>query len=58
VVTEDGRAADIKVVKRAPFGLANAAVETIQQWKFEPAKDPDGRPVAVRQMIEVTFHLY
>ena len=58
VVTEDGRAADIKVVKRAPFGLANAAVETIQQWKFEPAKDRDGRPVAVRQFIEVSFHLY
>jgi TonB family protein len=58
VVTEDGRAADIKVVKRIPYGLANAAIEAVQQWRFEPAKGPDGRPVAVRQIIEVTFHLY
>jgi hypothetical protein len=51
-------AADFKVVKRVPFGLANTAIETIQQWRLEPAKDSDGRPVAVRQIIEVTFHMY
>jgi TonB family protein len=58
VVTAVGRATNIRVAKRAPFGLTNKAIEAVQQWRFEPAKDSDGKPVAVRQIIEVSFHLY
>ena len=52
VVTVDGEASHIKVMKRLPYGLTNKAIETIQQWRFAPAKDSDGKPVAVRQIIE------
>lgn len=58
VVTADGRATNIHPIKRLPFGLTSKAIESVEQWRFEPAKGPDGRPVAVRQIIEVTFHLY
>jgi TonB family protein len=58
VITADGRATDIRVKRRLPYGLTNKAIEAVQQWKFEPAKDSDGRPVAVRTIIETTFHLY
>jgi TonB family protein len=58
VVSADGRAINIKTVKPLAYGLTDNAIEAIEQWRFEPAKDPDGRPIAVRQIIEVTFHLY
>jgi len=32
-----------------------AAVRT---WRLTPARGPDGRPAAVREIIEVTFALY
>lgn len=58
IVNPDGHAADIKVLKHLPGGLSDRAVETVEQWRFRPAKDHDGNPAAVRQIIEVTFHLY
>jgi TonB family protein len=57
-VGADGRARDFRVVKHLPFGLSESAIENVKQWKFAPAKDRDGNPVAVRQTIEVQFHLY
>lgn len=58
VVTPEGRLTDIKVTKRAPAGLTESAIDAVQKWKFRPANGPDGKPTAVRQVIEVTFHLY
>jgi TonB family protein len=58
VVKADGEASDIEVIKRLPFGLTNKAVEAVRKWRFEPARDADGRPVAVKQVVEVSFHLY
>jgi outer membrane biosynthesis protein TonB len=41
-----------------PCGLTAAAIEAVKKWKLAPAKGPDGKPAAVRQMIEVRFNLY
>ena len=30
--------------------------EAVQTWKFKPALGPDGKPAAVRQMVEMNFH--
>ena len=57
-VTTDGKATDIKVVKGVGLGLDEKAIEAVRSWRFRPAAGPDGRPAAVRQTIEVTFHLY
>lgn len=58
VIGADGRAHDIQVIKSLPCGLARSAVESVQNWLFTPATGPDGNPAAVRQTIEVTFHMY
>jgi TonB family protein len=58
VVTPEGRATDIKVIKGLQYGLEQSAIDTVQQWRFAPARDPDGNPVGVRQTIEVIFHPY
>jgi hypothetical protein len=58
VIDTDGRASQVKVVKHLPGGLAKSAVDAVKQWTFRPAADSNGNPVAVRQIIEETFHTY
>jgi TonB family protein len=57
VVTAEGKATSIYVLKGAPFGLTTKAVEAAQDWRFEPSLK-DGNPVSVRTQIEITFRLY
>ena len=58
IVGTDGQAHNIHVVKGISDGLTESAIETVRSWRFKPATGPDGVPVAMRQTIEVTFHLY
>jgi TonB family protein len=57
-INEEGHAKDIKVKVGLPYGLTQQAVEAVKEWRFKPATSPDGKPAAVRQTLEVTFHLY
>jgi len=57
VVTPEGKATSIYVLKGAPLGLTAASIESVRKWKFEPGQK-DGKPVAVRVPIETTFRLY
>jgi TonB family protein len=57
VVQPDGSAADIQVVKSPDPDFAEKAVEAVEKWRFRPARDRDGQPVATRVPIEVTFRL-
>jgi len=57
VVTADGRAENISVVRKAGYGLEQNAIETVKKWQFRPAKGPDGNPVATVVPIEVTFRI-
>lgn len=58
VVGVNGRADGIVVKKTLPDGLTESAIAAVKSWKFSPAVGPDGKPAAVRQVIEVTFHIY
>jgi TonB family protein len=57
VITPDGRATEIEVVKGPGLGLEEKAVEAVKTWRFKPAIGPNGKPVAVIVPIEVTFRL-
>jgi len=57
-VTPEGRVRNIAVRKALGKGLDENAISAVRDWTFAPALDPDGKPVAVRQTIECTFHLY
>ncbi len=57
VVTEEGKAAAIYVLKGAPLGLTAQAIKAVQNWQFKPATK-DGKPVVVRVPIEITFRLF
>ncbi len=58
IITADGRAANISVVKGPGLGLEEKAIEAVRSWKFHPAIGPNGRPVPVIVPIEVTFRLF
>src|SRR5580704_1515177 len=58
VIGADGEAHRISVQRALPCGLDQRAIEAIKDWSFRPATGPDGKPTAVNQTIEVTFHLY
>lgn len=56
-IQPNGRAADIKVVRSAPYGLDDTAVKAVQGWRFKPALRGDNEPIATVTRIEVTFRL-
>jgi TonB family protein len=58
IITAEGHATDIHVAKGLGLGLDEKAIEAVRTWRFRPALGPNGKPAAVRQTIEVTFHLY
>jgi protein TonB len=58
VITPDGRATDIRVIKGPGLGLEEKAIEAVKGWKFKPAAGPNGKVVPTRVPIEVTFRLY
>ncbi len=57
LVTADGRAENISVVRKVGYGLEQSAIETVKKWQFKPAKGPDGNPVATVVPIEVSFRI-
>jgi len=57
VVTANGRAENISVVKKLGYGLDQNAIETVKSWQFKPATGPDGNPVPTIVPIEVTFRI-
>jgi periplasmic protein TonB len=58
VVTADGKVTDVHVAKGLGFGLDEKAMEAVRTWRLTPARGPDGRPAAVREIIEVAFQLF
>jgi len=58
VIGEDATIHHIKVVKPLPYGLTTCAIEALATWCLKPALGPDGKPVAVREIIEVAFQLF
>jgi TonB family protein len=57
VVGADGSVPEAVVVRPLGLGLDESALRTVRGWKFKPATR-DGKPVAVRLVMEVTFRLY
>jgi TonB family protein len=57
VVAADGQIRNLRVMKPLPYGLTEAAIQAVRKWRVSPATGPDGKPLAVRQIIEVAFQL-
>ena len=58
IISADGRATNIRVVKGVGLGLDEKAIEAVRVARFKPAIGPSGKPVPVYITYEVSFHLY
>jgi TonB family protein len=58
VVGAEGRATAVSVTKKLGDGLDEAAAESVRKWRFKPAVNVDGKPVATRVPVEVVFRSY
>ena len=56
VVSTEGKAENIKILKSLGPALDQKAIDALRQWKFEPAMK-DGQAVAVEIAVEVDFRL-
>jgi TonB family protein len=54
VINERGEVENARVLKPMPFGMDQAALDAVRQWKFEPATI-DGTPVKVLFNITISF---
>lgn len=56
IIDTDGRAQNIQILRSGGSDFDQEAIEAVQRWQLKPALDASGKPVAVVQVIEVTFH--
>jgi len=56
VITPEGRASQISVVKSLGLDLDQKAVECVEKWRFRPAMR-NGEAVPVRATVEINFRL-
>jgi len=57
-ISADGVPSKISLTKGLACGLTDQAFESVERWKFRPATDADGTPIAVVTPVEVTFRMY
>ena len=55
-IDETGRVTDVQVTRGLPFGLSEAAANAVRQWKYRPARGPDG-PIPSRKTVRILFTL-
>lgn len=55
VVTAEGTAADIKVVRSLTPDLDRAAIDAVEKWRFKPARNEAHEAVPVIVPIQITF---
>jgi protein TonB len=57
IVSPDGRATNIQIVRGLGLGMEEQAVEAVKTWRFKPALGPNRKPVPTQIIIEVQFRL-
>jgi protein TonB len=58
VISREGTVLRVDVTKSTGAQFDEPAVAAVRTWKFKPARDPDGNPVMVRQVVLVSFKVY
>lgn len=53
----DGIVQEIRPVRSEPMGLTEAAMDAVKQWRYEPARNASGKPVAVFTTVTISFLL-
>jgi TonB family protein len=54
IVGTDGAPRDIRIMRSIPL-LDQAAIEAVKMYRFEPARDASGNPIAFRILVSIRF---
>jgi protein TonB len=54
IIGKDGKIKDAKIVTSPEASLSAAALDAVQQWRYEPTV-MDGQPVEVHTTINLNF---
>jgi hypothetical protein len=57
IVTPQGFPSHIRIIRGLPDGLDESSIQALSQYRFTPASK-DGKPVAVRIIVEVHYHTW
>jgi TonB family protein len=57
VIDATGHVSQESIIKALGMGLDDNAANTVQKWRFKPSM-VDGKPVAVRTLVEITFRYH
>jgi TonB family protein len=57
LIEKDGNVKDIQVKETPDPLLRDAALTAVRQWRYAPAKDAKGQPLAVRLTVTISFWL-
>jgi TonB family protein len=57
VIDATGRVSQVSIKEPLGLGLDDNAAKTVEKWRFKPSMI-DGKPVAVRTLVEVTFRYH
>jgi TonB family protein len=58
IVDREGHPQQVQVVSAAGMGFDLEALKAVSQYRFKPALDRNGNPVAVKVFVEVKFRTY
>ena len=58
LVTADGRAGQVRIVKSLGLGLDERAVDMVRKWRFDPARDASRKAIAEWVAVEATYRLF
>lgn len=58
IVDLNGFPQDMKIVRCTFPAFAQSSLDAVSQYRFEPATNKDGKPVAVKINVEIDYHLY
>ena len=58
LVTKEGRAGQIKILKGLGLGLDERSIAAVRSWRFQPARDANKNAIAEWVTVETTYRLF
>jgi len=56
IIAKDGTLQSVRVVQSPDDRLSRAAIESVKQWRYEPAR-LNGEPIEVISQIDLQYYL-
>jgi TonB family protein len=57
IVGTDGWVSNVRILGSLGAGLDEQAMKTVRTWRWDPARDADGKVVMAHQTVVITFHI-